>query len=216
MVLLRLKDVGGAIAALENAVSLNSKLIKAHFNLAQAYLRAGRVDDSRHASARAAALTKEQRDMGRAMVLVQSARQRLHASDAAAAIPLLGEALEAHPGLVDAQMELGRALLESGGDPAAAIRHFRTALNLDPARADAHYQIGLVLRKTGDLAGAFEEMKSAVTMAPCRVEMLRALADAAVDAGDRATAVRELRRVLAWDPRDQNARAALERLFRAP
>jgi hypothetical protein len=68
----------------------------------------------------------------------------------------------------------------------------------------------------GDLAGAFEELKSAVTMAPCRVEMTRALADAAVDAGDRAAALRELRRVLAWDPRDQNARASLDRLLRAP
>jgi tetratricopeptide (TPR) repeat protein len=216
MVLLRLKDVGGAIAALENAVNLNSKLIKAHFNLAQAYLRAGRADDSRRASARAAALTKEQRDMGRAMVLVQSARQHLSASDAAAAIQVLGEALEAHPGFVDAHMELGRVLLESGGDPGAAISHFRTALNLDPERADAHYHIGLALHKTGDLRGAFEELKSAVTMAPCRLEMIRALVDSAIDAGDRATAVRELRRVLAWDPRDENARSALERLLRAP
>jgi Tfp pilus assembly protein PilF len=128
----------------------------------------------------------------------------------------LGEALEAHPGFVDAYMELGRAVLESGGDPAAAISHFRTALNLDPERADAHYHIGLALQKTGDLRGAFEELKSAVSMAPCRVEMIRALAYAAVDADDRAAAVRQLRRVLAWDPRDQNARAALERLLRTP
>ena len=216
MVLLRLKDVEGAVVALEKAVSLNPKLIKAHFNLSQAYLRAGRADDARRASDRAAALTKEQRDMGRAMVLVQSARQRLHASDAAAAIPLLREAIEAHPGFVDAYMELGRALLDSGSDPAAAIQQFRTALNLDPERADAHYYAGLALRKKGDLAHAFEELKAAATMAPCRVEMIRALATAAVDAGNRAEAVRELRRVLAWDPQDQNASAALERVARLP
>ena len=216
MVLLRLKDVEGAVAALEKAVSLNPKLIKAHFNLSQAYLRAGRPDDARRASDRAAALTKEQRDMGRAMVLVQSARQRLHESDAAAAVPLLREAIEAHPGFVDAYMELGRALLDSGSDPAAAIQQFRTALNLDPERADAHYYAGLALRKKGDLAHGFEELKAAATMAPCRIEMIRALATAAVDAGNRAEAVRELRRVLAWDPRDQDASAALERMAGLP
>jgi tetratricopeptide (TPR) repeat protein len=210
MVLLRLKNIDGAIAALEKAVAMNPKLIKAHFNLAQAYRRAGREDDARKASARAETLTKEQRDMGRAMVLVQSARERLSASNAAAAIPLLREAIEAHPGFVDAYMEFGRALVESG-DSAAAVRQFQTALNFDPERADAHYQISLALRKTGDTAHALEELKSAVSMAPCRVEMMRALAAAALDAGDRVTAIGELRRVLAWDPHDQNARQALER-----
>ena len=216
MVLLRLKDIEGAAAALEKAVSLNPKLIKAYFNLSQAYLRAGRTGDARRASDRAAALTKEQRDMGRAMVLVQSARQRLQASDAAAGIPLLREAIQAHPGFVDAYMELGRALLDFGGDPAAAIQQFRTVLNLDPERADAHYYAGLALRKQGDLAHAFEELKAAATMAPCRVEMIRALAAAAVDSGNRPEAVRQLRRVLAWDARDQHANASLERLARLP
>jgi tetratricopeptide (TPR) repeat protein len=209
MVLLRLKEIDGAVTTLEHAVAMNPKLIKAHFNLAQAYLRAGRADDARRASARAEALTKEQRDMGRAMVLVQTARQKLHA------IPLLREAIEAHAGFVDAHMELGRALLESGGDPAAAIQHFRMALNLDPERADAHYQIGLALRRMDKLADALEELKSAVTMAPCRVGVMRALATAALDAGDRAEAIRELRRVVAWDPRDRDAGALLERVLRA-
>jgi tetratricopeptide (TPR) repeat protein len=216
IVLLRLKDTEGAVATLEKAIAMSPKLIKAHVNLAQAYLRVGRADDARRASARAEALTKEQRDVGRAMVLVQAAQQHLRASDAAAAIPLLREAIEAHPGFVEAHMELGRAVLESGVDPAAAIRHFRTALNLDPERADAHYQIGLAMRKMGDNARALEELKSAVTMAPCRVEMMRALAAAALDAGDRATGLDELRRVLAWDPQDQKTRATLERVLRAP
>jgi len=127
---------------------------------------------------------------------------------------LLREAIDAHPGFVDAHMELGRALLESGGDPAAAVQQFRLVLNLDPERADAHYYTGLALRKKGDLAHAFEELKAAATMAPCRVEMLRALAAAAMDAGNRAEAVLQLRRVLAWDPGDHNASSALERAVR--
>jgi tetratricopeptide (TPR) repeat protein len=213
MVLLRLKNIEGAVAILEKTVALNPKLIKAHFNLAQAYLRAGRADDARRASTRAEALTKEQRDMGRAMVLVQAAQQHLRASDAAAAIPLLREAIDAHPGFVDAYMELGRAVLESGGDPALAIRHFRNALNLDPELADAHFHIGVALRKMGDNSRALEELKSAVTMAPCRVQFMRAVAAAALDAGDRAVAIRELRRVLAWDSQDQTARASLARLL---
>ena len=74
----------------------------------------------------------------------------------------------------------------------------------------------MALRKTSDLARALEELKFAVDMAPCRVEMMRALVAAALDTGDRAAAIRELRRVLAWDPRDQSTRAALEKVLRAP
>jgi tetratricopeptide (TPR) repeat protein len=196
MVLLRLKDISGAIEALERAVNINPKLIKAHSNLAQAYQRAGRKEDSRAATDRAAALTAEQRSLGRAMVLVQSARQRRGQADASETIRLLREAIAAQPAFAEAHLELGRTLLESGRDPDGAIREFREVLNLDPEISEAHYQIGQALLTKGDRA-AFDEFRAAGSMSPCRVEIMRALG--------------EFRRLLAWDPHDEEARAALEK-----
>ena len=42
LVQLRLNDLSGAIRSLERAIQMNPRLIKAHFNLAQAYRRTGR------------------------------------------------------------------------------------------------------------------------------------------------------------------------------
>ena len=197
MVLLRLKDIPGAIEALERAVTINPKLIKAHSNLAQAYQRAGRKEDARAATDRAAALTAEQRSLGRAMVLVQSARQRRGSADTSETIRILREAIAAQPAFAEAHLELGRTLLESGRDPDGAIREFREVLNLDPEISEAHYQIGLALLKKGDKTAAFDEFRVAASMSPCRVEIMRALG--------------EYRRLLAWDPHDEEARAALEK-----
>jgi protein O-GlcNAc transferase len=208
---LRLNDVSGAIASLKLAIELNPRLIKAHFNLAQAYRRAGRLDDSRRETERAGVLTAEQRSVGQAMVLVQSARQRLQSGDRAGALSALRDAVAASPGFADGHLTLGRVILETGGDVPAAVREFRVVLNLDPERAEAHYRIGLALLKT-DQKTALEEFGAASSMAPCRVEIMRALAAAAFDAGDWSTAATQLRRVLAWSPMDKEALIQLERV----
>jgi tetratricopeptide (TPR) repeat protein len=207
---LRLKDIRGAIVSFERAVEVNPKLIKAHFNLAQAYQRADRSEDARRASKRAAELTTEQRNLGRAMVLVQTARQRLASGDAAAALSALREAVQVSPRFADAHADLAGAILESGGDPMEAVRELRQVLNIDPERASAHYQIGRALLKAGDLKLALEELRAAADMAPCRVEIMRALARTALDAGDTATAVTQLQRVVAWEPDEVESQALLK------
>jgi tetratricopeptide (TPR) repeat protein len=209
LVLLRLRDIAGAILSLETAVRVNPKLIKAHFNLAQAYQRAGRGGEAKSETQRAAALTEEQRSLGRAMVLVQAARQQLQSGDSGKALSSLRQAVAESAGLADAHLELGRAILQTGGDPAEAIRQFKLAWNLDPELAEPHYQIGLAMLKTGDKAEALNELNAAASMAPCRIEVMRALGRAALEAGDRTTALRQFRRVLAWDPEDADAREQL-------
>lgn len=210
MVQLRLNDVSGAIASLERAIQLNPRLIKAHFNLAQAYRRAGRSGEARLETERGAALTAAQRSLGRAMVLAQSARQRLQSGDRAGALSALRDAIAASPEFADAHLQLGRTILETGSNGSEAVREFRRVLDLDPERAEAHYLIGLALNKT-DEKTAFEELRAAADMAPCRVEIMRALGRAALDAQDWSTAVAQFRRVLAWAPADKDARAHLDR-----
>ena len=213
LVQLRLNDLSGAIPSLERATQLNPRLIKAHFNLAQAYQRAGRSGDARLEAERAAELTAEQRGFGQAMVLTQSARQRLQSGnpgDRPRALSALHEAVAASPEFADAHLELGRAILATGGDTSEAVREFRRVLNLDPEQSEAHYQIGLALLKS-DEKTALEELRAAADMAPCREEFMRALGRAALDAQDWSTAIAQFRHVLVWAPADKDSRAQLDR-----
>ena len=47
-----------------------------------------------------------------------------------------------------------------------AIARFREAIGLDPKNAQAHYQLGLALRRRGDVAEAKAEFASARRLAP--------------------------------------------------
>lgn len=211
MVELRRKDTLAAIQALERAVRANPQLIKAHFNLAQAYQRAGRSADARRESDRGAELTAEQRSRGRAMVLVQAAEQALRAREFATGLARLREAVAVDPAFPTAHLRLAGALRESGGDPDEAMEALRRVLRLDPECAEAHYEMGLTLERAGREAAALEEFRIAVDMAPCRVEFMQALGRQALKAGQWAVAAAQFRGVLAWRPHDNDARLAFER-----
>jgi tetratricopeptide (TPR) repeat protein len=211
MVQLRQHDVEGAIGSLERAIRIQPPLIKAHQNLAQAYGKAGRTADSRREAERASALTLEQRNLGRAMVLVQSAGQRLAAGDAAAAVAQLREAVSLSPAFVEAQVQLGRAMRDSGGEAAEVLKIFRSALNRAPERADIHYEIALMLLRAGRPLEAAAELKASAAMAPCHAETHRLLARMAAEARDWYEAASHWRAVLAVLPGDREARNGLER-----
>ncbi len=208
---LRLKDVPAAIKTLERAVQLNLNLIKAHASLAQAYQRAGRSADARREGERLAALTAEQRSRGRAMVLVESAKQQANAGQTAAAIATLHKAIEASPNFADAHFQLGRLIRDSGRDPEEAITSFRHVLRLDPERADAHYEIGVTLERNGRKADALEEYRIAVEMAPCHVQAKAALGRAALEAKQWSTARAQFRGVLALQPKNADAKSGFDR-----
>ncbi|HEY7306444.1 MAG TPA: tetratricopeptide repeat protein [Bryobacteraceae bacterium] len=203
---LRLKNVNGAVESLEKAIHINPNLIKAHATLAQAYQRAGRAAEAQRESERVASLTAEQRNLGRAMVLVDSAVQQFSAGHAREAISTLQQAISASPGFPDAHFQLGRIVRESGGDPNEAIACFRRVLNLDPERADAHYEIGVTLELAGRKAEALPEYRIAVEMAPCHADARTALARAALEAGEWPDAQKEFRAVIALAPQNAGAR----------
>jgi superkiller protein 3 len=207
---LRLKDIRGAVDTLERAVQLNPNLIKAHASLAQAYQRAGRTAEAQRESERLATLTAEQRNRGRAMVLVESAEQQTKTGQAQA-ISALHQAIEASPGFAEAHFQLGRLIRDSGGNPDDAIASFRRVLDLDPERAEAHYEIGFTLERTGRKADALGEYRIAVEMAPCQVQAKEALGRAALEAGQWSTAAAQFRGVLAIQPKNADAKNGFER-----
>jgi tetratricopeptide (TPR) repeat protein len=207
-----LGDVSGAIASLERAIQINPQLIKAHVTLAQAYQKAARTEDAQNESRRVAVLTAEQRGLGRAMVLLQSARQRLDARDSRKALADLREAVAASPHFAEANLQLGRTLRETG-DAGEALRVLQQARNLDPERADIHYEIGLTLQQMGRITDALNEFRTTVEMAPCHVEAKRQLGRAALMAPDRAEALDDFRGVLALSPDDREARNAIHEIL---
>jgi tetratricopeptide (TPR) repeat protein len=210
-VLLRLKNIRGAIETLEQAVQLNPRLIKAHASLAQAYQRAGRSADAQRESERLAALTAEQRNRGRAMVLVESAEQQFEAGRTAEAVSTLRKAIEVSSGFADAHFQLGRLIRESRGDPDEAIASFQRALSLDPERAEAHYEIGVTLERAGRKTSALDEYRIAVEMAPCHVEAREALGRAELNAGHGSAAAAQFRGVLAFQPKNADAKNGFDR-----
>jgi tetratricopeptide (TPR) repeat protein len=110
------------------------------------------------------------------------------------------------PDFPDAHFQLGRLIRDSGGDPNNAIAAFRRVLNLDPERAEAHYEIGLTLERTGRKAEALPEYRIAVDMAPCHVDARRALGQAALGAGLLSLAASQFRAVIALKPDDLEAK----------
>ena len=164
-----------------------------------------------HESERVASLTAEQRSLGRAMVLVDSAVQQFGAGRAAEAISTLHQAIKESPGFPDAHFQLGRILRESRNDPNEAVAAFRRVLSLDPERADAHYQIGVTLERAGRQADAIAEYRIAVEMAPCHADARNALARAALAAGDWSSAQQQFRAVIALSPQNADARRSYDR-----
>ena len=163
LVLLRMNKPADAAGAFERATQLRPNLIKAHNNLAQAYLRAGRREDSRRESEKAAELTAQERGLGRTMVLIQSARQRLARGENGEAIAELKEAVQITPSFADGHYYLGVAL--ANGPEAVAA--FRKVVELNPTRGDAHQQLAMLYEKAGQRAAAQDEYREAARLSPC-------------------------------------------------
>jgi len=75
------------------------------------------------------------------------------------AVSLFEDAVE--HGIVNALLHFNRAVaLEDVGERARAIEAYEAALALDPAMADAHYNLGLLLEGAGDGQGALRHFSA--------------------------------------------------------
>lgn len=114
------------------------------------------------------------------------------------------------PASARAHHNLGLLLAELG-DPAAGVIHLREAARLDPADADFRHNLGAVLAALGETEEALRHFRYVVDRHPDSVPDLLHLAGYCADLGRPADARHLYERVLALDPGNTDARAALAR-----
>ena len=114
-------------------------------------------------------------------------------------------ALAAHPGSVEARVNLG-AVLGLSGDRAGATGQFREALRLDPRNATAHFNLGSMLAESGAPGEAVPHLEAAAAGRPKDAEARRLLARALRDAGRSQEALKQYAAALELAPGDETAR----------
>lgn len=103
-------------------------------------------------------------------------------------------AIEIDPQYVDAHVNLGRILHESGS-PVAAEKHYRAALALEPDHAVAVFNLGVALEDLGRLNDAIALYERAIELDPDNADAHFNLAGIYERRGDKAAAVRHLKAV---------------------
>lgn len=128
--------------------------------------------------------------------------------------PLLAEyeaALAKNPRNAAVATILGH--LEQGqGNSDKAVAYYEQAVSIEPARAAVQLILGDLYRRGGkseDARRAYQQALASTTSAPIKKQVLRALAELSLDAGDMAAAQRFFEQYLALAPGDVQTRLEL-------
>ena len=139
--------------------------------------------------------------------LAQLARGRMLLADgkAAAAVPYLERARELFPEYAggDAPDWLLAQVHRARGDWPAAAAALRRLVERNETSYEAHLALAEALEKIGDQAGVADALDRALWISPYEPAVHERLAVLAASRGDRRTAVRERRAVVALDPVDR-------------
>jgi protein O-GlcNAc transferase len=199
----------GALDALTRAVALDPSSTDARVILAQALAKAGRMEEAERHRQEVESINAHNAAVSRAMVLLENAAGATRKGDRAAALEQVRDAAAFAPTFPEARYQLALALLPS--DAGGAEAHFQRVVQLDPERATAHYQFGVLRGKRGDVQGALASLRRATELAPGLLEAQRELAAHAWKVDDWTTVLASLVAVVAWDPGDAMAHYALSR-----
>lgn len=176
-----------ALAAFDQAVTLNPKYVEAHIHRGLVLNQLGRSDEAEEAFRRASAL--EGPRTGRFSPHVAARLANQHAA-------------------------LGEAYAEAGA-LADAAEQYRRAVELGPAFIDLRYRLARLLLDAGNPLGAREELERVLQARPGFVEAQGSLGLAHYLAGDASQARRVWRAALEQQPENTRIEAYLAMMERA-
>jgi Flp pilus assembly protein TadD len=149
-----------AVRAYERLVPLASGSAPAQFNLGQALLQNGRLDQAKVAFERALALSPNSAPSMTALAVVASKQ-----GDDATAIAWCRRALAIDDHSTAALQQLGVALLRQG-DLAGAVATFERAVRLDPSDKDSLNRLGVAYVRSGRRDDARRAWEGALAIDP--------------------------------------------------
>ena len=138
----------------------------------------------------------------------------LRLRDPEAAILSIKRAIAINGAHVDARTLLGYVELEVRGDVPAAIKEYRTVIELRPDSADAHSNLAVAQKKQGDLAAAVISLNRALELKPDHVGALTTRGSTLAELGKWSDARRDFEQALKLNPRDDGALYGLSQALR--
>jgi putative PEP-CTERM system TPR-repeat lipoprotein len=120
----------------------------------------------------------------------------------------LGVACTSDARRVEVHLERGDAA-RAAGDYAAAALEYRSALEYEPARSEAHYGLALALLDLGQVDGAVWELRETVRLDPTNLEARLRFAWLALAAEETEEALTQARAIVEQDPDHLEGRLVL-------
>ena len=152
----------------EDAIALQPSYLQAHINLANAYMKTGRLDDA--ATQYNQVLLYDPGNLGAQVKLAEVLARK---GDYDSARSLLMRLAREHPESYEIETNLG-ILLYQKKDPAARD-HFEKALQMKPDSVNAAYLLGMLEEDSGHLDAARKLYQQVLMYHPDEVEAARAL-----------------------------------------
>ncbi|HWA37349.1 MAG TPA: tetratricopeptide repeat protein [Burkholderiales bacterium] len=193
---------GEAIQRLGEAIEAKGETASLRYMLGCALQEAGRAQEATVAYRRALDLQP-----GHAKALNNLGSLLELSGDAAGAVRCYDEALLADPGLAIAYSNRGN--LRKADEPDVAEADLRRAVELGPARAEWHANLGDCLTLQWKLDEALVEHRAAIALAPQNARMHFCLGNVLVRLGELAAGEAALRRAIELDPGFEEAHANL-------
>jgi tetratricopeptide (TPR) repeat protein len=145
-----------ALAAFQRAIELDPLSIRAHNQLGQTYEALGRQDEAERAYLKAIELEQSSSNKSE-WPYYNLGLLYFHDGRVDGALLFLRKALSRNPSFPEAKIKLA-VVLSNQNLTGEALRLLQEALESDPANAEGHYRLGLLLLKSGKREEAHQQL----------------------------------------------------------